>query len=105
MSQHDRSDVSPEHAFPVQEARESLEARTRAAVEDAERLAVLDATGLLTELGADAMARIARLAMRALRVPLSQVNVISVDAQIPVAACADVVSEAWTTPVGLDASY
>jgi PAS domain S-box-containing protein len=105
MSQHDRSDVSPEHAFPPPESLDSLEARTREAVADTDRLAVLDATGLLTELGADAMTRIARLAARALRVPLSQVNVISRDAQIPVAVCADVESDAWSTPVALDTSF
>jgi PAS domain S-box-containing protein len=78
-----------------------------AALADAVRLAALDATDIRTPTRAVALRPVVRLAARALRVPVAQINVLTADAQVPVVACAlaDPAPERWETAVGLDTSY
>jgi PAS domain S-box-containing protein len=80
---------------------------TRAALENAVRLAALDAADIRSAERIAALRPVVRVAARALRVPVAQVNVLTADAQVPVVACApaDLAPERWTVPVGLDASY
>ncbi|CAN5529375.1 hypothetical protein BH09GEM1_BH09GEM1_00460 [soil metagenome] len=79
---------------------------TRAALADAVRLAALHATDLRSPMRAEALRPIVRLAARALRVPVAQVNVLTADSQIPVVACAPpALGDSYDLPVGLEASY
>lgn len=85
----------------------SLPRPLRAALEDAVRLAALAATDLHTPDRAEALRPIVRLAARALKVPVAQLNVVTAESQRPVVACAptDPHPERWEVPVGLDSSY
>ena len=79
---------------------------TRAALADAVRLAALQATDLRSPLRVEALRPIVRLASRALRVPVAQINVLTADSQVPVVACApSALGDAFDIPVGLEASY
>ncbi len=79
---------------------------TRAALADAVRLAALHATDLRSPLRVEALRPIVRLASRALRVPVAQINVLTADAQVPVVACApSAMGDAFDNPVGLESSY
>ena len=81
------------------------------------RLAAIRATGLLGAAPLAGLERIARLAARALNAPVAQVNLLTLDQQVPVAACVlptatngsggavDGVEPDWAAPVGLDASF
>jgi PAS domain S-box-containing protein len=81
-------------------------AETRAALADAVRLAALRATDLQSAMRVEALRPIVRLAARALRVPVAQINVLTADAQVPVVACAPaVLGDAYDKPVGLESSY
>ncbi len=78
---------------------------------DPARLAALYATGLLDSASVKTFERVARLAARALRAPIAQVNLMTDDAQVPKAAYVDASvpavgdPAAWHLPVGLDRSY
>ena len=79
---------------------------TRAALADAVRLAALQATDLRSAMRVEALRPIVRLASRALRVPVAQINVLTADSQVPVVACAPpALGDAFDNPVGLEASY
>ena len=79
---------------------------TRAALADAVRLAALHATDLQSPLRVEALRPIVRLASRALRVPVAQINVLTADSQVPVVACAPAaLGDAYDKPVGLESSY
>ena len=79
---------------------------TRAALADAVRLAALQATDLRSPLRVEALRPIVRLASRALRVPVAQINVLTADSQVPVVACAPAaLGNSFDNPVGLEASY
>ena len=79
---------------------------TRAALADAVRLAALQATDLRSPLRVEALRPIVRLAARALRVPVAQINVLTADSQVPVVACAPAaLGDAYDSPVGLESSY
>ena len=83
-------------------------ARLAAALADPARLDAVYGTGLLAEAHAvPALERAARLAARALRAPLAQVNLVTDDAQSPVAAFAEPPHAAapWCAPVSLAYSY
>ena len=82
-------------------------ADVRTALADAVRLAALDATDIRSRARGSALDPIVRLAARALRVPVAQINVLTADQQVPVAACAlgGRAQAEWEVPVGLDASY
>jgi PAS domain S-box-containing protein len=71
---------------------------------DPERLAALDATGLLHGERVEAFDRLARVAARATCAPVAQVNLLTADQQIPVACCGP---EPWASggPVSLDYSF
>ncbi|MBV9881014.1 MAG: PAS domain-containing protein [Gemmatirosa sp.] len=94
------------------------------ALRDPERLHLLADTGLVDACAAarlPTLDRVARLAARAVRAPIAQVNLMTADAQIPAAAFVDATQPgargapldeadadlggAWRRPVGLDASY
>ncbi len=77
------------------------------ALEDPARLAALRATGLLESAEVATFDRVTRLAARALKAPLAQVNLVSADAQVPKAAYApdDPEPERWRVPVGLASSF
>ncbi|GJG85442.1 hypothetical protein tb265_06230 [Gemmatimonadetes bacterium T265] len=82
-----------------------------------DRLAAVRATGLLGQAPIPGLERVARLAARALDAPVAQVNLLTLDQQVPVAVCVSPAPTAstaaatggaepdWTTPVGLDASF
>ena len=79
---------------------------TRAALADAVRLAALQATDLRSPIRVEALRPIVRLASRALRVPVAQINVLTADSQVPVVACAPpALGDSFDNPVGLEASY
>ncbi len=79
---------------------------TRAALADAVRLAALQATDLRSPLRVKALRPIVRLASRALRAPVAQINVLTADSQVPVVSCAPpALGDAFDIPVGLEASY
>lgn len=79
---------------------------TRAALADVVRLAALQATDLRSPMRVEALRPIVRLASRALRVPVAQINVLTADSQVPVVACAPpALGDAFDNPVGLEASY
>jgi PAS domain-containing protein len=82
-------------------------ARTDAALREPARLAALEASGLLDRASTEALERIARVTARALGAPAAQVNVITADAQVPVACAARVgpVPESWSQPAAIDQSY
>jgi PAS domain S-box-containing protein len=82
-------------------------APARGVLDDAVRLAALDATDIRSAARAEALRPVVRLAARALRVSVAQINVVTADAQVPVVACApsDPSPGRWEVPVGLDASY
>ncbi len=81
-------------------------AETRAALADAVRLAALQATDLRSPLRVEALRPIVRVASRALRVPVAQINVLTADSQVPVVACAPApLGDAYDNPVGLESSY
>jgi signal transduction histidine kinase len=86
---------------------EQLEERRRQIVADPARLAALHATGLLESEGQETLDQLAALTARTLRVPLAQVNLITADAQVPIAAAAplDPEPQRWQLPVGLDSSF
>ena len=81
------------------------------------RLAAVRATGLLGTAPLAGLERVARLAARALNAPVAQVNLLTLDEQVPLAACAvpgatngngqfaNGAAHDWTQPVGLDASF
>ena len=79
------------------------------------RLSAVRATGLLGSAPIQGLERVARLAARSLDAPVAQVNLLTLEEQVPVAVCVlprqatpDAVPGAepdWTTPVGLDASF
>ena len=79
----------------------------RAALRDAVRLAALGATDLGSPPRRAALRPFARIASRALHVPLAQINAVTADAQVPVVAAvpagADVAP--WESPVELESSY
>jgi PAS domain S-box-containing protein len=85
------------------QARALLE-RTPAALAADDRLAALEASGLLDARTGASLDRVARLARRLLRVPVAQVNLLTADAQVPV-ACDAPNPEAWCARVGLERSY
>ena len=98
------------HAAPAEAATQgTARARisaTRAALADAVRLAALEATDLRSTMRAEALRPIVRLASRALRVPVAQINVLTADSQVPVVACArPALGDSFDNPVGLEASY
>jgi PAS domain S-box-containing protein len=81
-------------------------ADTRAALTNVVRLAALAATDLRSPMRAEALRPIVRLASRALRVPLAQINVMTADSQVPAVACAPPeLGDAFDNPVGLESSY
>ncbi len=79
------------------------------------RLSAVRATGLLGAAPIAGLERVARLAARSLDAPVAQVNLLTIDEQVPVAVCVIPRATAthtppgaepdWTTPVGLDASF
>ncbi|HEY0777499.1 MAG TPA: PAS domain S-box protein [Gemmatirosa sp.] len=79
------------------------------------RLSAVRATGLLGNAPVAGLERVARLAARSLDAPVAQINLLTIDQQVPVAACAIPRATAtnarpgaepdWTTPVGLDSSF
>ena len=94
------------------------------ALDDPARLRLLAETELIAASAAarlPTLDRVARLAARATRAPVAQVNLVSADAQVPAAAFVDgdaagpdgclldpadaAPGGAWRRPVGLDASY
>ena len=79
----------------------------RRALQDAVRLAALEATDLRSAMRADALEPLVRVVARALHVPAAQVNVLTADRQVPVAACApsDPDVARWRVDVGLESSY
>ena len=82
--------------------------RLRDALDDPVRCAALAATGLLDDVqGGPTLARVARLAARALRAPVAQVNLVTRERQTPVALHCEppVARGAWAAPVGLERSY
>ena len=97
---------TPPPAAVVQGTARARISETRAALADAVRLAALEATDLRSLMRAEALRPIVRLASRALRVPVAQINVLTADSQIPVVACAPPASgDSFDKPVGLEASY
>ena len=120
MASSDRSDVNP---LREDDAR-SAAPHAAGALGDPVRLHLLAETDLV-EASATArlptLDRIARLAARALRVPVAQVNLLSAESQIPAAAFVDPgytgpdgepldaadadLGGAWRTPVALETSY
>jgi PAS domain S-box-containing protein len=102
-----RRDTEPgSDQLPVLHAA-AAERDTRAIVRDPARLATLLATGVLQAERHDTLVQIAALTARTLRAPLAQVNLITAEAQVPLAAAApgDPDPERWKVPVGLDASF
>ncbi len=98
-------DTSPAAGARQGEARMGIP-ETRAALADAVRLAALQATDLRSPMRVEALRPIVRLASRALRVPVAQINVVTADSQIPVVACAPpALGDSFDNPVGLEASY
>ena len=98
--------------LPRLDALRAADAATRRSVTDAalgdpSRLAAIEASGLLDRASTEALERIARVTARALRAPAAQVNVITADAQVPVACAARVgpVPESWSQPAAIDQSY
>jgi PAS domain-containing protein len=85
----------------------SRRARTDAALREPARLAALEASGLLDRASTEALERIARVTARALGAPAAQVNVITADAQVPVACAArsGPVPPSWSQPAPIDNSY
>ena len=81
--------------------------RLLAALRDPARLAALRATGLLAGDRVDTLERVARLAAVGLRAPLAQVNLVTDEAQVPVAAhvVPPRIPEEWRRPVALSHSY
>ena len=80
------------------------------------RLSAVRATGLLGAAPIAGLERVARLAARALNAPVAQINLLTLDQQVPVAVCIlptatnvprtpDGAEPDWTSPVGLDASF
>ena len=82
-------------------------AEMRAVLADAVRLAAIDGTDIGTAARSAALLPIVRLAARALRVPVAQINMLTAGAQVPVASAApnDPDPGRWRLPVGLEASY
>ena len=75
------------------------------ALRDPARLLALRKTGLLDSPGRDAaFNRVVRLAARVLRVPVAQVNLVTDEAQVPIAWHAPE-PERWASPVSLGYSY
>ncbi len=100
------SDRSTPAAADVKAAARVGISETRAALADAVRLAALQATDLRSPLLVEALRPIVRLASRALRVPVAQINVLTADSQVPVVACAPAaLGDSFDHPVGLEASY
>ena len=94
-------------AAPAGAARRSAPPLGSALLSDAVRLAALEATDIRSAARADALRPMVRLAARALRVPVAQINLVTADAQIPVvaSAMADPLPTRWEVPVSLEASY
>ena len=84
---------------------EAIRGRAPAMLATPDRLLALAASELLTAPHAEALERIARVAVRSLGVAVAQVNVVTADAQVPIASFARTERERWVGPVGLDASY
>ncbi len=108
---HDRADIAAGLLDGAEHDAGSLGPRARhAALVDPARLAAVAATGLAhgSIPGLDAMAR---LAARALRTPVAQVNIVTADAQVPLASAAhaealpDGNPARWSMSVDLDASF
>jgi PAS domain S-box-containing protein len=114
---------APHHRPTGDEPRDTSPSRD-AALHDPARLHLLAETGLIAASAAarlPTLDRVARLAARAVRAPVAQVNLVTADAQVPAAAFVDPalpgpegaslaaadadLGGAWRLPAGLDASY